>query len=92
MNRAWQRLTAGLRRFGRAVGYVQTVIILTLIYWLLLGPLACLRRGWNRLRGRSAPPGWLPPSQWTPPAWAWERRGREGAGATRRTMVPERGE
>ena len=43
----------GWKRFGRALGRVNTVILLTIIYFLILSPFGLVMRlcTWNPLRG-----------------------------------------
>jgi hypothetical protein len=59
---AWRRLLEGWRRVGRAIGDVQARILLTLFYFLVLGPFAVgLRALADPLSLKAGTPrGWRP--------------------------------
>ena len=58
----WRRVLEGWRRVGRAIGDVQARILLTLFYFLVLGPFACLLRALADPLSlkRGTPRGWRP--------------------------------
>ena len=53
MRSRWRRFVAGVRAVGRRVAQVQTLVLLTLVYFLIL-PLFALCRLADPLRLRSA--------------------------------------
>lgn len=73
------RLKAGWMRFARALGHINSTILLTLVYFLVLGPIAILHRlaGPDRMGlkkgasgGRFKPFTDATPAEASSPEWA----------------------
>jgi len=66
MRQSLLRLWTGWKLFARRIGDFQARIILTLLYFLLVAPLAILTRPFSdplRLREKRKPSYWLPRHQ-----------------------------
>ena len=55
-----RRLWEGWKRFGRKMGYVQARLLLTVFYFVILGPFALVIRFKSDPLGLKRGGGWLP--------------------------------
>jgi len=71
---AWLRVKAALIALGTRIGRVQSWIILTIFYFVMIGPVALLYRLFaDPLRMRRGKPVWRPRPPAPPDPMAWAR-------------------